>query len=203
MEQENSTPAERTITARTDYDFPTLLDMKRVEVQTTGSRRVKYYRMAFLVVAAFCAALAVSFFIEGSETFGQAVVYLLLGVLMLVLRAYYPEVAAWRTKRMLKRHPVFDEYDFWEDEFQISRVQEKTVSLLQSGTGQGRDSTVYPYEECNSLLETELAFYLFHNRGRGMVIAKRGVQGCTPEELKALLEERCGLTARWMDHKSK
>ena len=203
MENELTQREEQTITARTDYDYPILLDLKRVEVQTTGSKRVKYYRLAFLVVAAFCAALAVSFFIEGSETFGQAVVYLLLGVLMLVLRAYYPEVAAWRTKRMLKRHPVFDEYDFREDEFQISRVQEKTVSLLQSGTGQGRDSTVYPYEECNSLLETELAFYLFHNRGRGMVIAKRGVQGCTPEELKALLEERCGLTARWMDHKSK
>ena len=203
MENELTQREEQIITARTDYDYPILLDLKRVEVQTTGSKRVKYYRMLFLVVAAFCAALAVVFFIEGAETFGQAVVYLLLGGLMLVLRAFYPEVTAWRTKRMLKRHPVFDEYDFWENEFQISRVQEKSVSLLQSGTGQGRDSATYPYEECNSLLETELAFYLFHNRGRGMVIAKRGVQGCTPEELKALLEERCGLTARWMDHKSK
>lgn len=203
MENQITSSREREITARTDYDFPTLLDMKRVEVQTTGSRRVKYYRMAFLVVAAFCAALAVSFFIEGPETFGQAVVYLLLGALMLALRSFYPEVAAWRTKRMLKRRPVFDEYDFREDEFQISRVQEKAVSLLQSGTGQGRDSATYPYEECNSLLETELAFYLFHNKGRGMVISKGGIRGCAPEELKDLLEERCGVTARWMDHKSK
>ena len=203
MENELTQREEQTITARTDYDYPILLDLKRVEVQTTGSKRVKYYRLAFLVVAAFCAALAVSFVIEGPETFGQAVVYLLLGALMLVLRAFYPEVAAWRTKRMLKRHPVSDEYDFWEDEFQMSRVQEKAASLLQSGIGQGRDSTTYPYEECNSLLETELAFYLFHNKGRGMVIAKRGIQGGTPEELKALLEERCGVTARWMDHKSK
>ena len=188
MENELTQREEQTITARTDYDFPTLLDLKRVEVQTTGSKRVKYYRMLFLVVAAFCAALAVVFFIEGAETFGQAVVYLLLGGLMLVLRAFYPEVSAWRTKRMLKRHPVTDVYDFREEEFDLTR---------------GMDVATYPYEECNSLLETELAFYLFHNRGRGMVIAKRGVQGCTPEELKALLEERCGLTARWMDHKSK
>ena len=188
MENQITSSQEREITARTDYDFPTLLDMKRVEVQTTGSRRVKYYRMAFLVVAAFCAALAVTLFIEGPETFGQAVIYLLLGVLMLVLRSFYPEVAAWRTKRMLKRHPVSDLYEFREDEFDLAR---------------GQDVATYPYEECNSLLETELSFYLFHNKGRGMVIAKQGIQGCAPEELKALLEERCGVTARWMDHKSK
>ncbi len=174
---------ESPITARTDYDYPILLDLKRVEVQTTGSKRVKYYRMAFLVVAAFCAALAVMFLLEGPETFRQAVAYFLLGILMLVLRAFYPEVAAWRTKRAIKRHPVTDLFVIEEDGVQIAR---------------GEDKAFYPYEECNALLETEMALYLFHNKGRGLTIAKRGVQGATPEQLRELLERRCGVKARWM-----
>ena len=63
--------------------------------------------------------------------------------------------------------------------------------IAENATG----SAKYPYSHCARLLETEQRFYVILKEGQGIVLDKEQVSGGSAEDLRRLLESRCGKSA--------
>lgn len=174
--------------ARTDYDFAHLVDLQRVGSHT-GNRQWTLLRKGIILAAAVvCAALGVSILMSTSGNAAQAGVYFLLAVLLVGVFCFYYQFSAWRLKAKIKRNKVPDEFVFGDAGVDITR---------------GTQSVHYAYSDCDRMLETELAFYLFHQKGKGLVISKSQIEGGTADELRALLEEKCGVKTQWVGRRTK
>ncbi len=169
--------------ARTDYDFAHLVDLQRVGSQT-GNRQWNLLRRGIiLAAAAVCVVVGVSILMNTSGNAAQAGVYFLLAALLAGAFCFFHQVSAWRLQQKIGKKKVPDEFSFGDSGVDITR---------------GTQSVHYPYADCDKILETELAFYLFHQTGKGLVISKGQIEGGTPDELRSLLEEKCGVTTRWV-----
>ena len=176
------------MTARTDYDFAHLVDLQRVAAQTRSRQWTMIQRGILLAAAAACTFLGVSILTSTQGNVGQAVVYFLLAAVLVGMCLFFHQASAWRMKRKIGKKRVMDQFRFGELGVDITR---------------GSESAHYPYADCDTLLETELAFYLFHHRGKGLVISKSRLEGGTPDDLRALLEDRCQVKTRWVGRSAK
>ena len=174
--------------ATTDYDFAHLVDLQRMGSHT-GNRQWNMLRRGIALAAAgACIFLGVSILVQTNGNVGQAAVYFLLGALLIGVSVFFYQFSAWRLKRRIGKNRVSDQFSFEEDGVDITR---------------GEQSAHYPYKDCDNLLETELAFYLFHRQGKGLVISKSRIEGGSPDDLRALLEEKCQVQARWVGRSTK
>lgn len=174
--------------ARTDYDFDHLLDLQRVGAKTGGKQWMLFRRGIILVAAVACAALGVSILTTTQGNLAQALVYFLLAVVLGGMFCFFHHYSAWRIKKKIGKKKVPDEFVFGDYGVDITR---------------GSESAHYPYADCDKLLETELAFYLFHHRGKGLVISKSQIEGGTPDDLRSLLEDKCQVKTRWAGRSAK
>ena len=179
---------EPVIKARTDYDFAHLVDLQRVGAQTGSRQWMLFRRGIILAAAAACAFLGVTIMTSTDGNASQAVVYFLLSAILGGMCFFFHHYSAWRIKRKIGKQKVQDEFAFGDYGVDITR---------------GAESVRYPYSDCDNLLETEMAFYLFHHRGKGLVISKSQIEGGTPDDLRALLEEKCQIKTRWVGRDAK
>ena len=173
---------EPTMKARTDYDFAHLVDLQRVAAQTRNRQWTMIQRGIILAAAAACVYLGISILTSTQGNAAQAVVYFLLAAVLVGMCLFFHQASAWRMKRKIGKKQVADQFHFGELGVDITR---------------GAESAHYPYADCDTLLETELAFYLFHHRGKGLVISKGQIEGGAPDDLRAFLEEKCQVRTRW------
>lgn len=177
------------MTAQTDYDFAHLVDLKRIAGKTMDRQRTRIHRGLTLAAAAACGLAGGSIIMQGDRTQNSmAVVYFLLCGVLLAMFVFFDQAAGWRAKKKMGKNPVTDHFTFGPYGVDIVRGEERAH---------------YPYSDCDRLMETELCFYLFHVRGKGLTISKQSIQGGTPGELRAWLEEKCGVKAQWMGEKQK
>lgn len=176
------------MTARTDYTFEELVDLKRVAGKTMDRARVTLHRGVILLLAVACPVMAVLVLAGPRPDYTSAGLYFILGAVMLVTFWKYDRVMAMRMERKTRKKRVPDHFTFGEYGVDVTRGEEKVRC---------------PYSDCGRLLETELCFYLFHRGGKGLTISKANIQGGTPDGLRAWLEEKCGLQARWMGGREK
>lgn len=169
--------------ARTDYDFAHLVDLHKVSAKTRDKKWIMLRRGIVLVVAVACVGLGAVVLSQRDGDMRQAGIYLLIGLILLGVFAFFPHFSAWRMKGKIGKNPKPDLFVFGNDEVEITRG-EQTVS--------------YPYRDCDTLLETELAFYLYHHRGQGLVISKKQIEGGTHDDLRTWLEKKCGIKAGWL-----
>ena len=179
---------EPAIKAKTDYDFAHLVDLQRVGAKTGGKQWILFRRGILLAAAVGCALLGVTIMTNTDGNLAQALVYFLLAVVLAGMFCFFPHYSAWRIKRKIGKQKIPDEFAFGDYGVDITR---------------GDQSVRYPYSDCDTLLETELAFYLFHQRGKGLVISKRQIEGGTPDDLRALLEDKCQVKTRWVGRDKK
>ncbi len=171
------------MTARTDYTFEELVDLKRVAGRTMDRARVTLHRGVILLLAAACPVLGVLVLAGPRPDYAVAGVYFLLGAVMLVASWKYYRLVAARMERKTRKKRSPDHFVFGEYGVDITRGEEKARC---------------PYSDCARLLETGLCFYLFHQGGKGLTISKANIQGGSPDELRAWLEGKCQLQAQWM-----
>ena len=174
--------------ARTDYDFAHLLDLQRVEAKTGGKQWILFRRGILLAAAVGCALLGVTIMNNTDGNLVQAMIYFLLAVVLGGMFCFFHHYSAWRIKKKIGKKKVPDEFVFGDYGVDITR---------------GDQSVRYPYADCDKLLETELAFYLFHHRGKGLVISKSQIEGGTPDDLRSLLEDKCQVKTRWAGRSAK
>lgn len=171
------------MTAKTQYDYAHLLDLRRVAAKTVEKKETMIRRAMVLVLALICAGVGVAVITGQNGTAGQGAIYFLLGAILLGVFVLYDHFSAWRIKQKTRRNQVPDQFTFGPYGVDITR---------------GEQSVHYQYSDCDILYETELALYLFHHRGKGLVISKGQIQGGTPEELRSWLEGQCQIKAQWM-----
>lgn len=169
--------------ARTDYDFAHLVDLQRVGAHTGNKQWVMLRRGIVLAAAAACAFLGGNILLTTRGNVGQAVVHFVLALVLVGVFCFFHQFSAWRLKRKIGRKKVPDQFTFGDYGVDITR---------------GSESAHYPYSDCDTLMETELAFYLFHQGGKGLVISKGQIEGGSPDDLRALLEEKCQVQTRWV-----
>ena len=186
--KERTESMEPAMKARTDYDFAHLVDLQRVEAQTKNKRWLLFRRGILLVAAVGSAFLGVTILTSTDENPGLAMVYFVLAVILAGMFCFFSHYSAWRIKRKIGKQKVVDEFVFGDYGVDITR---------------GPQSVRYPYSDCDTLMETELAFYLFHHRGKGMAISKSQIQGGSPDDLRSLLEEKCQIKTRWVGRSAK
>lgn len=172
-----------TMKARTDYDYAHLVDIHKVSAKTRDKKWIMIRRGIVLAAAVVCAGVGVSVLAQRDGDMKQAGIYLLIGLILLGVFFFFPHFSAWRTKGKIGKNPKPDLFVFGDDNVEITRG-EQTVS--------------YPYHDCNTLLETELAFYLYHHRGQGLVISKKQIEGGTHDDLRTWLEKKCGIKTDWI-----
>lgn len=187
-EMERTETMEPVIKARTDYDFAHLVDLQRIGAQTGSRQWMLFRRGIILAAAAACAFLGVTIVTSTNGNMSQAVIYFLLAAVLGGMFFFFHHYSAWRIKRKIGKKKVQDEFTFGDYGVDITR---------------GAESVRYPYSDCDNLLETELAFYLFHHRGKGLVISKSQIEGGTPDDLRALLEDKCQIKTRWVGRNTK
>lgn len=174
--------------ARTDYDFAHLVDLQRIAGQTGDKQWIMIKRGIVLAAAVGCAFLGVTILTSTDGNLVQAMIYFLLAVVLGGMFCFFHHYSAWRIKRKIGKKKVPDEFVFGDYGVDITR---------------GSESAHYPYADCDKLLETELAFYLFHHRGKGLVISKSQIEGGTPDDLRSLLEDKCQVKTRWAGRSAK
>lgn len=172
-----------TMKARTNYDFALLVDLQRMGAHTGNRQWILLRKGILLAATAACVLIGGSILLSTDGNAAQAGVYFLLAAGLACVFCFFHQVSAWRLQRKIGKKKVPDEFVFGPEGVDITR---------------GAQSVHYDYTDCDRLLETELAFYLFHHKGAGLVIGKGEIQGGTADELRSFLEEKCRVSTQWV-----
>lgn len=161
---------------QTDYDLEQLEELQRVAGKTFAKQRSKGKRLsAFSWGIGFLAA-GIVLLVRHNSVF-LTLIFCGIGLLRLANGVFFYPWAAWRAYQGLGKGQEGNEYLFEKSEILAVR---------------GKESSRYPYADCGRLLETEKNFYVVLTNSQSLMLDKRRVKGGTVDELRRLLEERCG-----------
>lgn len=170
---------------RTDYSEGIMEELQRVAGETFDKKNTKKRRIESATWGGVFLVLAIWLWVK-SQMFALPAVLLVLGGVMLGRGIFFYKFTAMMTARYMKKRKMpmnSNSFEFEEDEIVAFNSDE---------------ATRYPYTDCSELAEAnECIFFIINNKG-GLMFEKKNVEGGSVEQLRALLEEKCGHTIKWV-----
>lgn len=174
-----------TLKTTTDYDLTHLEELQWVAGKTYARKETLRKRAFAWTIGGLCMAIGLALAIRRNS-----VVFSLLccslGILLLAWGAFFYLMTAWSASKAIGKN--------WKgNEFHFERSEILAIRKLESSR--------FPYTDCTELLETEHNIYFMMKNGQGLMLDKDNVRGGTAEELRAWLEEKCGMKLTWVGKK--
>lgn len=167
----------------TNYQFNRLEELQRVVAKAITPKQTFRQRAVMLGaggVSAGCGLVLLMMF----DLLIPAILCLAIGLFLLTWGVFFYPLRAWTAGRAMGgKQRIVNEF-----------VLEKANILVYLGESSAR----YPYTDCSRLLEAELALYVILKDGKGLMLDKENIKGGSADDLRAWLEEKCGVKTEWM-----
>jgi len=162
---------------KTLHDYDVTLELQQVVGNyLTPGRNLK--KRGLLLVGGIAGLIAGAGFAGMGKPL-SSVLLVAWGVIALVWMVFFYHVRARQAMKIMKGVHVLVEFVF----------EKENILVFQGGR-----SSRYPYTDVIRLLESKRFLYAILNSGQGLMMDKENLQGGTPAELKAALEEASGKT---------
>ncbi len=173
------------MTTYTEYDLDCLEELQWVVSRTIDSsvaRREWITALVWTVCAFLCSFLALRASLHPAVVAFLFVAGLFLG--RKVLNVY--RAMAKKSWNSMDRSVVRNDYTL-----------DKSGITAENSSGSAR----YPYSHCFRLLETRSRFYVILKEGQGIVLDKGHIGGGSADEMRTLLETRCGMKFEFLTYR--
>lgn len=161
----------------TDYDVTHLEELQRVVSRAVDGAPIRKNRIFNLLWGALSLVVAGIMLVRGMNAIAVGVC-VLLGLFFLARGVFIFWFTAMGVRQTIDKRVQGSDY-----------ILEKSAMLVINEAGSHR----FAYTDCHRLLETEKAIYFLMKDGQGLILDKRNVKGGSVEELRAWMEQRCGV----------
>lgn len=167
----------------TDYDLENMEELQRVVGRRFARRQTLGKRTGFFSWGAVCLGIGLYLALRKGSVI-PALLCCAVGCLLLGSSLFFYPLTAWTSLRALGGNQGGSDFTL-----------DKTGILVV----RGKAGSHYPYDTCIHLLETRRNLYVVTREGQGLILDKERVRGGSAQDLRRALEERCGVTAQWVD----
>lgn len=165
---------------RTEYTFDALVELQRVVCRNLAAKQTARRKFVSLVWGVCCLGIG-AFMVIHEYNALLAILLLIPGVICMLRFAFFYHVLAWGASRNMSEEQSVNDFHF----------EEKHILARQ-----GKKSSVYPYDKCYQLLETQNSFFFIMEDGQGLMLDKGNLSGGSVDELRALLERKSGKSVK-------
>ena len=164
---------------QTEYTFDSLVELQRIVCKYMAPQQTVRKKVVHLVWGICCLGMGAYMVTHGYNAI-LAMLLIIPGVISMLQYVFFYQMLAWNATRRMMEEQSVNEFLF-DSAHIVAR--------------QGKDSSVYAYDKCVRILETENSFYFIMEDGQGLMLDKSNLKGGSVDELRTLLESKSGKTA--------